>query len=62
MDTLYHHRRGMDMPYYILCIRCQDAQRGKNNTEIILESRSFLDGFSCGKTLKNQLAYAIIEI
>ena len=62
MDTLYHHRRGMGMPYNIFCVRCQDAQRGKNNTEIILESRSFLDGFSCGKILKYQLAYAIIEI
>ena len=35
MDTLYHHRRSVGMPYHVLCIRYRDAQRGKNSTEII---------------------------
>ena len=62
MDTLYNYRRGVGMPYHLLCVRCQNTQRGKNSTKINLESRIFLDCFSYGNILKFELAYAIIEI
>lgn len=47
MGTLYHHRRGLGMPYHILCVWRENDQGRRTAKRIICKSRSvkYRDGF-----------------
>lgn len=60
MTTQPIHNKEYDYLNEIVILRSPKEE--KNSTEIIRESRSFLDGYSYGNILKIELIYAIIEL